>query len=269
MEHEPIVERIIHRLVRRHIAGTTMDSALEAAKSLIGRNIGASITFLSSSVLDKPKAKYITTTYSELVRRIARSGIKAGVQVPLEQVGGAIDGSAALENLGDILATASKYGVFVWVDPDGVGTAAADAVAGRKGVGLAVSESEFSSYSRYGKTVEAAKVHFKEYRPARKADAVKRLAEVRRAYGSVVLAHPTEDMLSAVMKCRDREGLSLEFGLGYGARKLGKVAVGGLKVSELVPFGKDWIKYATNNAPEGYMRFVAAKLLKDGDGSVA
>jgi hypothetical protein len=34
----------------------------------------------------------------------------------------------------------------------------------------------------------------------------------------------------------------------------------GTKISVLVPFGKDWIKYAMNNVPEGYMRFVAGKL---------
>ncbi len=246
-----------------------MDSALEAAKGLVGRNIGASITFLSSSVLDKPKAKYITTTYSELVRRIARSGIKAGVQVPLEQIGGEIDSGTALENLEDILGTATKYGVFVWVDPDGTGREAAQALSGRRGVGLAVSDAGFSQYARYAKAIEAAKVHFKEYNAVKKDDAAKRLAEMRRLYSNLVLSHPTDEMLGTVMKCKDWKGLSLEFGLGYGAKKLRSAAKRGIRVSELVPFGKDWIRYATNNVPEGYMRFMAGKLLNDGDGSVA
>jgi pyruvate carboxylase len=70
-DHEPFVERILHKLVRKHIAGTTMDSALEAAKELNSESIPATITFLSGNVLDKTKAKYNATAYAELVRRIA------------------------------------------------------------------------------------------------------------------------------------------------------------------------------------------------------
>ena len=37
----------------------------------------------------------------------------------------------------------------------------------------------------------------------------------------------------------------------------------GAKVSVMVPFGKDWVKYATTNVPEGYMRFFAKRLLNE------
>ncbi len=269
-EHEPIVERIIHRLVRKHIAGTTMESALDAAKSLGGKNMGASITFLSSNVLDKPKARYITTTYSELVRRIGRSGIKASVQVPLEQIGGVIDEGTALENLEEIMAVSGKYGVFVWIDPDGLGSRIAPkALARRKGAGLAISESESGAYAKYGRALGCVKLMFKDYKPMNAGEAVKRLAEERKTYRNLVLSHPPEEMLREVLKSKDRAGISIEVALGYSRRRIGRVVKKGIAVSTLVPFGKDWIKYAMNNVPEGYMRFVAGKLLKEGGGNVA
>lgn len=169
LEHEPIVERIIHGLVKKHIAGTTMESALESAKELGSRNVSPSLVFLSSNVVDKAKAKYITTTYSELIRRVARSGVKGSVQLSLEQLGAGIDGGLAISNFGEVAAMAEKYGVFLWVDPDVVGHAAISAIAKAKGVGLVVSENDADGYAKYAERIGAAKLLFKEYAPKRKA----------------------------------------------------------------------------------------------------
>lgn len=270
LEHEPIVERIIHRLVRKHIAGTTMESALDAAKDLGGKNISPSITFLSSNVPDRAKAKYITTTYTELVRRIARSGIKASVHVPLEQIGGTIEEGAALENLKAITALGAKYGIFLWVDPDGIGSSMMSSVSGVKGIGLAVSEADADKYARYSDSFDNVKISFREYKPKSKSDAAKRIAALRKTYsGNLVLSYIPENLLSDALKPRGKSAAAVEFNLGYSEKKVNDAIKKGAKVSVLVPFGKDWIKYAMNNVPEGYMRFVAGRLLKDGDESVA
>ena len=86
-EHATIVEGLLYRLIRKHIAGTTMSSAIEKAKELNGKKLPVSIAFLSDSARDSAKARYATTTYLELIRRIARMGLKASVQVPLGQIG--------------------------------------------------------------------------------------------------------------------------------------------------------------------------------------
>ncbi|MDE1834843.1 MAG: hypothetical protein KGH64_05915, partial [Candidatus Micrarchaeota archaeon] len=119
-EHEPFVERILRKLVRKHIAGTTMDSALDAVRELNGESVPASITFLTGNVLDKSKAKYNATTYAELVRRIARSGIKSSIHVQLEQLGSDIDEQTAFDNVKTIADACNKYGIFLWVEPDGL-----------------------------------------------------------------------------------------------------------------------------------------------------
>lgn len=267
--HEPIVERIIHRLVRKHIAGTTMESALEVAKDLNSRNIGASLTFLSSNVTDKAKAKYITTTYSELARRIARSGIRAGMHVPLEQLGAGMDSGLAMDNFNEIVKVGNRHGVFVWADPDGVGSSCASSISRMKGVGLAIDQGEAEGYAKHVAKGGAVKLLFKGYEADGKSGAVRRLDELRKLFSRVVVSYMPEKAVSEVLKNRSRNDVDIEFEYGYSERKMGRAIRKGARVSVLVPFGKDWIKYAMNSAPEGYMRFVAGKLLKEGEQDVA
>ena len=263
-EHEPIVERIIHGMVRKHIAGTTMDSALEAAKQLNSKNIPASLMFISSNVTDKAKAKYITTTYSELIRRIARSGLKAGVQVPLEQLGAGIDSETAMDNFSEIVAVGNKYGVFLWAEPDGMKSSVTSSIARMKGVGIAINEDDAGNYKKYGRKLSSVKLVFRKPISDGKEGAMKRLESLRKSFPRLVVARLPEKDISKVLKNKQKMDISIEFEFGYSEKKIAMLAKKGVKVSVLVPFGKDWIKYAMNNAPESYMRFVARKLLKDG-----
>ncbi len=137
-DHEPFVERIHHKLVRKHIAGTTMDSALEAAKELSSMSVPSSITFLTGNVLDKSKAKYNATTYAELVRRIARSGIKSSIHVRLDELGSDVDEQLALYNITSIVDAGNKYGVFMWIEPDGLSKQTVAKLGKHKGVGIAL-----------------------------------------------------------------------------------------------------------------------------------
>lgn len=264
-EHEPIVERIIHRLVRKHIAGTTMDSAIDAAKDLNSKNIPVSLTFLSSNVVDKAKAKYITTTYSELVRRIARSGLKAGVHIPIEQLGGEIDSDAAMENFNEIVNVSNKYGVFLWVEAEKPNNSTMAAIAKMKGVGIAINEDYAESCTKYGDRFGSVKLMFKDYVPKGKTGTVRRLEELKKHFPRIVLSHLPDKSLKEILKSKQKNDVVVEFEFGYSEKKIGKALKRGANVSMLVPFGKDWIKYAMDKAPEGYMRFVAGKLLKEGE----
>lgn len=261
MDHEPIVERIIHRLVRKHIAGTTMDSALDASKAFAERHIIPSITFLSSNVVEKSKAKYITTTYSELARRIGRSGIRASVQVPIEQLGAGISESVALGNLKAVVDTGRRYGVFIWVETDGIGKSAVSAIAKMDGVGPVIDEGIADNYARNGR-FRSAKVTFRSYDPKSGSEVSKRVDSLRKLFHNLSLSGLHDKPLSAIVKGKARD-VMVEFEFGDSDRKMNSALKRGVSVGVLVPFGKDWIKYAMSSAPEGYMRFVAGRLLKE------
>lgn len=261
-DHEPFVERILHKLVRKHIAGTTMDSALEAAKELNSENIPASITFLSGNVLDKSKAKYNATAYAELVRRIARSGIKSSIHVQLEELGSDVDEQVALDNINSVVEAGNKYGVFLWLEPDGMSKSTVSKIAKMKGVGLALNVLKVDDYIKTGAKANSFKLSFKDYDVDDPKEVCKMLVGVRKNAANVVVSSMTEKLLWKVIASKQKD-IIFEFGYGYSNHKIKKAMKKGAKISVLVPFGKDWIKYAMNNVPEGYMRFVAGKLLKE------
>ncbi len=265
LDREPIVERIIHRLVRKHIAGTTMESALDAAKELNGKNLSVSLTFLSANATEKAKAKYITTTYSELVRRVARMGIKAGVHVGLDQLGSAIGMEFAMDNFREIWNVSSKYGVFLWLDADGLPAAGLSHVPKMNGVGLVVRHDRAGEYAKIGEEIGHVKLAFRDYSSKEKNGIVKIVETARKSMRGLVLCDVPEGEISGILRSKIKSEVGLEFGYGYSEKKMAAALKRGAKVSVLVPFGKDWIKYAMNNAPEGYMRFVAGRLLKEGE----
>lgn len=269
---EPLLEKVLHRLVKKYISGTTMNSALDKAKEINSRNIAASITFLSGNVVDKSKARYITTTYLELIRQISRLGIKASVQIPAEQIGFAIDDEAASGNLTEIINAGSKYGVFVWLEvhsPDYVRLNTID--ESKRAFGLAFPHDNFQTYMKHYRGTKAVKLMFNEDKSASPKDyyyyrhVINDVRSMGNSVNNCILSYlPDKAFKSFVNNGIKKEtSLAFEYGLGYSSKKLSKAVRRGARLSLLVPFGKDWVSYATTNVPEGYMRFFAKRLLNE------
>lgn len=264
-----LLERVLGRLMRKHISGTTMSSALEKAKQLNGEGISASITFLSDRAHDKMKARYATTTYEELIRRIARLGIKADVQVPLEQIGIDIDSKTMLDNLSEILALAQRYNVFVWAELMNKEQALKELEdVGVKGIAMH-DDSAIDCIKVY-RRMKRVKIMFKEGEKDENIHYKDLLESLPRSrFGECVLSSlPEETFLAAARRSRNERNLTFEFRLGYRGRKIRKALGKGSTMSVLVPFGKDWVRYAMNNVPEGYMRFIAGRLMSDEESGV-
>ena len=261
LDSEPIVEKIIHRLVRKHIAGTTMDSGLDAARALNGRGMPASLTFLSSGATDRAKAKYVTSTYCELVRRIARSGINGGVHVQMDQIGSLVDEGVAMENFREIVGVGNRHGIFIWADAGQMLKRMAPEVEAMRGVGIVAGEDGIEYCAKRLGRGCALKIAFGN--SADKAAVAREIDALRGRLGSVVLLSLPDKSIPYAVKAAGKPGASVEFEFGCGEKRIKSAAKKGAKVSVLVPFGKDWIRYAMSSAPEGYMRFIAARLLRE------
>jgi proline dehydrogenase len=269
LKEHPIVGRILYRLIRKHIAGTTMSSVIERAKELNGRKLPVSIAFLSDSARDSTKAKYATTTYLELIRRIARMGLKASVQVPLSQIGYGLSEDVASRNSREILRTANNYGVFVWFELNGSGGRLPAFLRNAKGMGYAIGVNELGRYIG-GKRPElkslkvlcTGKAEDKKS-GAEKAKGVKLALDSAR---SVVLQSAPDGLAKSFVNSREyRKLMVFEFQLGCSNKAVSDLVKKGAKASIYVPFGKDWTQYAINNVPENYARFLASSLLKEKD----
>ncbi|MEM3625812.1 MAG: hypothetical protein QW144_00015 [Candidatus Micrarchaeaceae archaeon] len=269
-QQESFVEKVIYKIVKRHIAGYTMDSSLKKAMDLNGKKIGATIAFLSSIPEDRAKANYVINTYVQLLREIARRGINASVHVRQLRLGHNPIGGSSIADIKRVAEASKKYSVPIWIDTD---------------PSIAEDPSMQKSYASVGKVFDsytAALQYFKKggeaeriMIPCKKANdgelkkkdiadffnAVEKLCSHSK---KVVLKLPTENVLHKILKngSRYRDVLSLEFPLGYNEKKVFKIAKdGNARLSVYIPFGKDWIGYAIDSVPEGYIRALASRLL--------
>jgi proline dehydrogenase len=265
LREHTIVEGLLYRLIRKHIAGTTMSSAISKARELNGKKLPVSIVFLSDSARDGAKARYATTTYLELIRRIARMGLKASVHVPMGQVGMGISEDVASRNVSEILATANRYGVFVWLEVVGVGSVRGlRFLKDAKGMGYAVGIKDSNEYlNRNGDSVKALKIICSKAESKEESSLMeKRIRFAADSTRNVVLQSAPESVVNRLVSGgKYRKSLIFEFQLGYNAKAMGRLIKRGAKASVYVPFGKDWTQYAVNNVPESYARFLASKLL--------
>ena len=267
MPDESFVERMLHRMVKKHIAGTTMSAALAKVEELNKRKMPASITFLTGSVDTKSRTRYVTITYLELIRRISRLGLKASVHIPSEQMGFQIDEESAIKNLLDIIATGNRHGIFVWLEAEKPDLLPLHSLDGIRGYGLAFPEHNAKKFATLRKVTKSAKILFdeeKNIKRVKSAQLMRELDNILKNSNNVVLSSPPENILGSFSNGGKYRGrAALEFKLGYSPKKLSSLSKKGAKVSVIVPFGKDWVNFAMNRVPEGYMRFLANNLLNE------
>lgn len=273
MKQESLVEKVIYRLIKKHISGPTIGSAIAKAKQLNSKGIHASITFISQPPRDRAKANYITTTYMELVRQIARMGIRASVHTQLEQLGRNVSKEIAVENLKKILAVSNKYGVFVWYElHDKNDFETSKELNGTRGTGVALRNLDTAlAYLKRKKAATELKVTcnpgMQEKKEERKVDGsyLRVIESVASTTKNLVLLSLNEGAVAKLIKngSRYRKSLVFEYQLGYSERRLNAMLKKGARLSMYVPFGRDWTNYAVNNVPEGYMRALAGNLLKE------
>lgn len=267
MKDDSFVERILYRLVKKHVSGTTMSSALEKARELNSKNTHVSITFLSNSIATRSKAKYVTTTYLELVRQISRLGLKASIQVPLNQLGLEVDEATASENLCEIIKTGNKHGVFVWAEmPPGSGLSTNE-FDGARGFGIAAQVSEVGRIIKEHKGMRAFKAIFSNADDAAKKGELlaRQLEHLPRSIRSRVMLSAPDTVIRKLMNGdRASKSIIFEFRFGDRSKRMKRLAKRGALTSVYLPFGKDWQAYAMNNVPEGYTRFLAGKFLSEG-----
>ena len=107
---------MIPPLARRFVAGETEATALEHARRLNERDVGAILNLLGEHYHARPPADRDADTYCQLVEDIAAAGLEACISVKPSQLGLDIGAGVFRANLERIVETASDHGVFVWID---------------------------------------------------------------------------------------------------------------------------------------------------------
>ena len=280
-EEDSFLRNLIFRLVRKHIAGPTIATALNTAKELNGDNINATLTFLNDHVDKQSKAKYNYNAYMQLIHQISRLNISADVSVRLSQFGYNINKKSANTMLVALVENAEKLGIHIWSEYE-PNMSISDIYKISKNnklkmfgieipikfliepkVSKIISESNnikiLVSNNIMDKKVSTDKKEKKQYGVNFYMNRIKKLSS---GCSKFIISFHDEKLLSKMIQIGAyRKNLILEVPFGYNKRKMNKLIKSKLNLNVYTPYGKDWISYAVNRLTEGKTHRIATRLL--------
>lgn len=263
---------ITRPMVRRFVAGETLDEVLPAIERLHEQGMRTTVDVLGESVTRAEDARAAAARYVETLDALAARGLDRNVSLKPSQMGLAIDPTLARENVGAIVARAVETGAFLRIDMEEHTTTDATlalwrdvrpAGAGGDGADVGVviqsalrrSAADVEAIIEAGGRVRLCKGAYKE--PAGVAFQDK--TEVDDSYERLMLrllragrypAIATHDvrLIKRAVAVATSEGIArdaFEFQMLYGVRRdLQEQLVGaGWTVRVYVPFGGQWYPY--------------------------
>lgn len=262
-------------MVRRFIAGETLDEALPAIRRLHDAGMGTTVDVLGESVTAEADARAAADRYLGLLDALAGDGLDRNVSLKPSQMGLAVDPGLARENIGRIVAKAIETGAFIRIDMEDHATTddtlalwqavrpggADGSAASGADVGIVIqaalrrSDRDVDAIIEAGGRVRLCKGAYKE--PHAVAYAEK--AEVDEAYERLMLrlmrhgrypAIATHDvrLIKRAVAVAMAEGIArdaFEFQMLYGIRRdlQEQLVAAGWRVRVYVPFGAQWYPY--------------------------
>ncbi|MBA9001458.1 proline dehydrogenase family protein [Thermomonospora cellulosilytica] len=263
-------------MVRRFIAGETVDDALQVTRRLVGEGLNVTIDHLGEDTTDAAQAEAVVEGYLTLLDRLAAAGHgpRAEVSVKLSAVGQALDEDMAVDNARRICAAAKAAGTTVTLDMEDHTTVEstlrilAELRRDHPETG-AVIQSYLRRAEEYcaGLAYEGSRVRLCKGAYAAPDDvAYTSKAEIDRSYVrcmKVLFAGEGYPMLAthdprlieiagALAVFHDRAPSSFEYQMLYGIRPAEQRRLTGLgaQVRVYVPYGREWYGYAMRRMAE-------------------
>jgi proline dehydrogenase len=284
VEENSFFANIAFRLVRKHIAGTTVATVLKKAMVLNKEGMGATITFLNDHVDSQAKAKYNESAYMQLLHQISRLSIRAAISIRPSQLGYAIDEKMADKYLFNILGYAEKNGITVWLEYEKKlpyadhlirnNDGASDALGVEIPYSVALKWESGSPHRKLIKVVPDIENGEDYNNPGNRKDKRRKEATITEYVECLdtvyntgaslsLFVHDDKFAMKVIAKSKHRKGLILELPFGYSKKKLAKISKEKINVNIYTPYGKDWVPYAVNRLTEG-KRHKIAKLILEG-----
>lgn len=276
-----IIRKLVFRLVKKHIAGSTSTSVLNVVRDLNKKGFPATVTLLNDHVDDQTKAKYNANAYSQFIKQLSRLNLNSGVSVRLSQIGYGIDDAAFKKNIEYVVDTANSCKHRLWIESEAqVGNGNAMRLYRQLkpkcttlGVEIRPLSQQDSEIDKIGKSVlknDIIKLTTPTRDASRKPVKIDRL-KLYKEYIDMMVARrvdltvlePDEKTISKIVSAnRDyRRNLTFEIPLGYSGKSMNALQKSKLNLSVYVPYGKDWIPYFINRLAEGRVRNIAVALL--------
>jgi len=114
-----VTETPLRGMARRFVPGETVDDVLRAAREANTAGLAATANYLGESVKSEANARRAADVYIELLERMDAEGIRGNVSLKFTQLGQDIGEAFLRDNLGRVLHTAKRTGMFIRFDMEG------------------------------------------------------------------------------------------------------------------------------------------------------
>lgn len=104
------------RLVRRFVAGTSADSALDVVARVNARGMAGAVTYLGENVSTMAQAQAATLVYRDVVEAIAVRGLRALPSLKLTHLGLDVSPEACASNVAQVAERCAAAGTRLWID---------------------------------------------------------------------------------------------------------------------------------------------------------
>jgi proline dehydrogenase len=272
-------------LVRRHIAGSTTQSVLEAVRRLNTLGMHATVTLLNDHIEQPQQARYNANAYVQLIKQTSRLNLNSDVSLRLTQLGYGLDSSLMGKNLNEVIGAAVENKQKVWIecensiDTDELLPLYHEFKDGHNCLGMEVipSNEEKGSVLDSIRSKDLIKVkchlHGKESGSRKESfDALKLYKSyidgLRTAKANVTVLDHNAGLIGKIASLSKsyKDEITFEAPMGYGGKKLKSLSEKKFNMSVYVPYGKDWVPYMINRLAEGRIRNIAIALLNGENG---
>ena len=278
-----IIRKLVFRVVRKHIAGSTSSAVLNVVRELNDKGFHATVTLLNDHVDDQTKARYNTNAYTQFIRQLSRLHLNSDVSIRPSQIGYGIDSVAMEKNLQDIIDIANNCNQRLWLEDEESLTIEKIMPIYRKfkpkcdtlGVEI-IPQPNFTNgnLKRMISNKDILKLRFQAYDKKEKKDKSVKTDRLnlykeyidtimeRKASSLTVLEDDPKLINKITAANKDyKKNLIFEIPLGYSNKKLSILQKNKLNLSVYVPYGKDWVPYLINRLAEGRVKNIAVALL--------
>ncbi len=279
LSEQPTLKRLLsgrmaRPLVRRFVAGETLNDAMDAVRRLNDAGLTASLDYLGESVNRAEDAGAAALQYITILHAIERQGARANASLKLTQMGLDVDRALCVRNIERIIAQAAQFGNFIRVDMEGSDYTQVtldifkELFAKHKNVGVVIqsylyrSEADVRELNALGVRVRLCKGAYSEPESVafpRKADTDENYIKLMRLLLSEGvypgIATHDERMIDATREFAAREDIPpdrFEFQMLYGVRRdlQAQLLRDGYRMRVYVPYGGEWYPYLVRRLAE-------------------
>ena len=277
-------------LVRRFVAGETLEEALAALRRLRARGLGTTVDVLGEAVHSRAAATAAADRYVALLQALTEADLDANVSLKLTQMGLDLEREFCAQNVARIVEAAASRGAFVRIDmEDHLRTDTTLAIARElhatyRAVGVVIqaylrrSVDDVDALIKEGIRVRLCKGAYNE--PVSVAFAAKEEVDANylllaqrllREADYPALATHDETIIRRLCAFCEKEGIDrsrFEFQMLYGVRRdlQQRLRQDGYGVRVYVPFGTEWYPYFMRRLAErpANVLFLLRSVLREG-----